>query len=52
MRNTAGELSERFETLRLPQCVLRLPQPLLIAQAVGDVVDELIGADLPALVVA
>ena len=44
MRHAAGELSERFQSLRLSQCLLRLAQSLLVAEPLGDVVDELVGA--------
>ena len=52
VRHAAGELPERFHFLRLPKRFLRRPQPLLVAQPLGDVVDELVGADLAALAVA
>ena len=52
VRDAAGQLAERFHLLRLPQRRLGLPQPLLIAQALGHVVDELVGADAVAVAIA
>ena len=45
MRQAAGELADGLHLLRLPQRLLGLAQPLLRAQAVADVVGELVGAD-------
>ncbi len=50
--DAAGQLADRLHLLRLPQRFLRLAQPRLFAQALGDVVDELVGAGDPALGVA
>lgn len=52
VRQAAGELADRLHLLRLPQRLLGLAQPLLRAQAVGDVVGELVGADAPSLGIA
>ncbi len=41
----AGELADRLHLLRLAQRLLGLAQPFLLAQPIGDVVDELVGAD-------
>ncbi len=51
VRDAAGQLAERFHLLRLAQRRLGVPQPLLIAQALGDVVDELVGADAVAVAI-
>jgi hypothetical protein len=47
-----GQLPERLELLRVAQAVLRTPQPLLGADAVGHVVHKLVGADTVAFGVA
>ena len=52
VRDAAGQLAERFHLLRLPKRLLGMPQPLLIAQALGDVVDELVRADAVAVAIA
>ena len=51
VRDAAGQLAERFHLLRLAQRRFGLAQPLLIAQALGHVVDELIGADAIAVAI-
>ena len=45
VRDAAGQLAERLHLLRLPKRLLRRAQPLLVAQPLGHVVDELVGAD-------
>jgi hypothetical protein len=44
--------SSRLHLLRLPQDLLGAAQALLVLDALGDVVDELIGADALAIAVA
>ena len=51
VRDAAGQLAERLHLLRLAQRRFGLAQPLLIAQALGDVIDELVGADAPAIAI-
>ena len=45
MGDAARELAERLHLLRLAERCLRGAEPFLIAQPLGHVVDELIGAD-------
>ena len=52
VREAAGELPHCLHLLRLAQPVLGVAQPRLLAQPVADVIGELIGTDLPALLVA
>ena len=40
MRDAAGELTDRFHLLRLPQSTLALPQRLFDMHAVADVMDH------------
>src|SRR5205814_176629 len=44
----ARELPKGFQSLRVPQRLLRLTQPFLVVQSFGYIVDELVGTDLPA----
>ena len=41
MRDAAGQLADSFDLLRLPKLTLGFREPGLIADAVGNVVDEL-----------
>ena len=51
VRDAARQLAERFHLLRLTQRRFRLPQPLLIAQPLGHVIDELVGPDAVAVAI-
>jgi hypothetical protein len=44
VRDAAGQLAERVHLLRLAQHAFGVAQPFLVAQPLGDVVDELVGA--------
>ena len=45
VRDTPCQLADRFHFLGLTKRLLGMSQPLLIAQALGHVIDELVGAD-------
>ena len=52
MGDASGELAHGVHLLALPEGLLGHGKLLLALKALGDVVDELIGADLPAILIA
>ena len=50
--HAAGQLADRFQLLRLAKRLLGIPQPLLVAQALGDVIHELVRTDALAVAIA
>ena len=52
VRDSTGQLADRLHLLGMTQCLFGMAQALLVAHTLGDVVDELVGADAVARAVA